>query len=261
MKTALKRALHPIRVLGGKFFIRQSDTIIWKAANITATESVEGDYLEFGVFQGASFVSAFTTIREVYSERSRASRLARLGRQKTAEQWKAMRFFAFDSFQGLPGLVSVDRRTNAFEQGLYACDMSSFLRNLRNSGVDMRKVVAVPGWFEDTCREETIKRFGMKAASIIHVDSDLWESARVVLKFVEPLLVDGTVLIFDDWYSYRGNPLLGEQRAFREWAESKTDWQFTQYQKEGPWRNSFIANRLVDNLNPAGKSGLDLLPE
>ncbi|MGH9471088.1 MAG: hypothetical protein ACRD1N_12200, partial [Terriglobia bacterium] len=48
---------------------------------------------------------------------------------------------------------------------------------------------------------------------------------------------------FDDWYCFRGNPDLGEQRAFREWAQSKPEWYFTEYQKEGPSRNSFIVSR------------------
>lgn len=78
--------------------------------------------------------------------------------------------------------------------------------------------------------------------SIIHVDCDLYSSAKTVLEFVKPLLVDGTIIIFDDWYCFRGNPNLGEQRAFNEWRATMPDWSFTQYQKEGPWRNSFIAH-------------------
>jgi O-methyltransferase len=50
------------------------------------------------------------------------------------------------------------------------------------------------------------------------------------------------VLIFDDWYSYRGNPGLGEQRACAEWRAQHPEWILTEYQKEGPWRTSFIVN-------------------
>jgi hypothetical protein len=35
------------------------------------------------------------------------------------------------------------------------------------------------------------------------------------------------------------------QHAFIEWRRNKPDWQFTEYQKEGPWRLSFIATRPV----------------
>ncbi|MDE3180562.1 MAG: hypothetical protein KGM47_12995 [Acidobacteriota bacterium] len=135
--------------------------------------------------------------------------------------------------------------------------MATFHGNLSAGGVDCSKVVAVPGWFEETCVESTIKKYNMTAAAFVHVDCDLYESAKVVLKFIEPLLIDGTILIFDDWFCFRGNPGLGEQRAFNEWARALPDWRFTEYQKEGPWRMSFIANRRCSdpcNYAPFGWS-------
>lgn len=39
------------------------------------------------------------------------------------------------------------------------------------------------------------------------------------LEFVTDLLVDGTILIFDDWFLFRGRSDRGEQRAFAEWKE------------------------------------------
>ncbi len=85
----------------------------------------------------------------------------------------------------------------------------------------------------------------MKKASIIWVDCDLYRSAATVLDFVTPLLQDGTLIIFDDWYAYRGNPRLGEQRAFGEWTEGVKNFTFTDFHKEGTYRNSFIASSLL----------------
>jgi O-methyltransferase len=78
----------------------------------------------------------------------------------------------------------------------------------------------------------------MKKAAIIHVDCDLYASAKIALEFVKPLLVDGTVIIFDDWYCFRGKSEFGEQCAFNEWITTLPDWSFTEYQKEGvPTKN------------------------
>lgn len=60
---------------------------------------------------------------------------------------------------------------------------------------------------------------------------------------MKPLLTDGTIIMLDNWYCFRGNPNYGEQNAFYEWRESMSDWIITEYQKEGPWRNSFIVNK------------------
>jgi hypothetical protein len=74
----------------------------------------------------------------------------------------------------------------------------------------------------------------------VTVDCDLYESAKVVLDFMTPLLTAGSVLVFDDWFSFRGDPAFGEQRACAEWRAENPKWDLVEYQKEGPWRNSFI---------------------
>jgi O-methyltransferase len=245
-KSALKSLLRPVRLAGGRFFIPPSDnadSIIWKAAQILSGELVEGDYLEFGVFQGNSLITAFTTIRSVFRQRASHEIHSPEYRKQVLQQWDKMRFFAFDSFRGLPQVGSIDRQSKDFVEGKFAYNVSSLERNLRTGGVDLDKVTIVPGWFEQTCTAATIEKYQMKAASIVHIDCDLYESAKTALKFIEPLMVDGTVLIFDDWYCFRGNPDLGEQRAFKEWAGNKPDWKFSEYQREGPWRMSFIASR------------------
>jgi O-methyltransferase len=248
MKQTLKRALYPVRKIAAGFVninpANSDNTIISKAANIIAPEKVEGDYLEFGVFAGASFIRSYHMIKDVF----KAHQKLHAGRTEddAAEIkriWDNMRFFAFDSFQGLPEPNGVDKETNSFATGKYTCTENSFHENLVKAGVPLCKVVIIAGWFEETCTEETIKKFAMKKASIIHVDCDLYASARTALEFVKPLLTDGTIIIFDDWYCFRGNPNLGEQRAFNEWKATMTDWIFTEYQKEGPWRNSFIASK------------------
>ena len=155
-----------------------------------------------------------------------------------------MRFFAFDSFEGLPALRGIDVESRDFVEGQYAYGSDEFRSSIASRGVDLTKIITVPGWFDQTCNSATISKFEMRRASIIHIDCDLYESTTTVLDFIRPLITDGTVLIFDDWFCFRGNPNLGEQRAFREWAESLPDWTFVEYQKEGPWRNSFIACQL-----------------
>ena len=245
MKQIIKRILHPVRELAAKFVnINYSNTIIYKGANLIAAEKVDGDYLEFGVFAGSSFIRSHQIIKDVFRQHQR------LHEGRTEEDamairrnWESMRFFAFDSFQGLPKLEGIDKQTSDFARGKYTYAERNFRNNLIKADVALDKVIIVPGWFNETCTEETINKYAMKKASIIHVDCDLYTSAKTVLEFIEPLLTDGTVIIFDDWYTFRGNPNLGEQRAFNEWKATMTDWIFSEYQKEGPARNSFIASK------------------
>ena len=228
--------------------INQPEDLFYKAGIFIATDKIEGDYLEFGVFSGSSFVSAYHLIENAY----RYSNMPSIWntQQDCIEMqklWEKMRFIAFDSFQGLPKPKGIDALSSDFAEGKFSNSEGSFMSNISTKGVPSERVVIVPGWFHETLNENTRKKYDIKHAAIVHIDSDLYESAKLVLNFIKPLLVDGTIIIFDDWYNFKGNPNLGEQRAFKEWLDENREWVATQYQKEGVWSNSFIMSNNISN--------------
>jgi len=62
------------------------------------------------------------------------------------------------------------------------------------------------------------------------------------LDFITDLVVEGTLLIFDDWFSFKANPNLGEQRACREWLEKNPQLSLTPYARWGVAQQSFIVH-------------------
>ena len=195
----------------------------WAVSFVSFSE-VQGDYLEFGVFQGAAFLNAWD--------------------YASAYGCEDMRFFAFDSFQGLPSPSpsSVDEG-GEFSRGQFACDRDTLQANLRRGGVDLDRVKIVEGFFEETLTDSTRAELDLKAAAVIWIDSDLYESAVSVLEFVTPLVVDGTVLVFDDWHCFHSRPDRGEQRACAEWLERNPDIRLVHY-RDFHWAGrSFIVNR------------------
>jgi hypothetical protein len=160
---------------------------------------VDGDYLEFGVFQGTTFARACIRMRAIFP---------------------GMRFFAFDSFQGLPqpkGLDAVNGFTNAFYQSQFSCSEEEFIANLRRENVDLSKVATVQGWFDESLDEQKMARHKIEKIAAVWIDCDLYESTVPILKFITPRLSTGCVIIFDDWRCFRNDPEFGEQRACREW--------------------------------------------
>ncbi|RMF96763.1 MAG: hypothetical protein D6734_03280 [Candidatus Schekmanbacteria bacterium] len=246
-KNWLKRILYPFRKKLGEFVINEKDTIFSKAGSFIAGNKIEGDYLEFGVYSGQSFSLAYNLIRNSFLESFTPSIWnSEEDCEERKKLWNKMKFIAFDSFEGLPTPKGIDKLSADFKEGKYSNTKENFLKNIKASGVPLDKVKVVEGWFEDTLTDETREKENIKSASIVHIDSDLYESAVLVLKFIKPLLRDGTIIIFDDWFTFRGNPALGEQRAFFEWLKENQDWTATQYQKEGVWRNSFIMNKKTN---------------
>jgi len=183
----------------------------------------DGDYLEFGVDQGKSFLAAY--------------------RMAERHGLAKMRFYAFDSFQGLPEIRGIDREVPQFKPGQYATSQEQFLLNLRSAGVDLARVSVVPGWYHEILNAETKRKLPLRSAAVIWVDCDLYESTVPVLNFITDYVVDGTIIIFDDWFCFRGSPQRGEQRAFREWLAKHPEIGATEYYKHGFFGNSFVLHR------------------
>jgi hypothetical protein len=232
-------------------------TLISKATRFCACEIIEGDYLEFGVYQGASLIASYHALKDAFESRMKQSGVAdKESNAKRQHIWNNMRFFAFDSFEGLPSLETDDAGTADFKKGFFADTSVEHVKsNLQKNDVPLERVNFIEGWFSNTCTAETARKFEISKAAIIWIDSDLYSSARDVLNFVREFLQDGTILIFDDWFCYKGNPSNGEQRAFYEWIESdeiKNMWVFHEYQRESWARMAFIASRIEPDYGKRG---------
>lgn len=207
------------------------------AASFVAWNQVEGDYLEFGVYRGASFAEAYQAIwtkRGIVRDYIDSPEI---------KQWyqRRPRFFAFDSFSGLPG-GEAERHAD-YEKGAYSCSEESFLRNIRSAGVNLDDVVTLPGYFDKTLTSNAKGQLNLTKASIVLIDCDLYESTVPVLKFITDLVGQGTIIIFDDWYRYKGNRHQGEQRACREWLEKNQDIELEKFWQQGPQVVAFLVHR------------------
>ncbi|HEX9988532.1 MAG TPA: TylF/MycF/NovP-related O-methyltransferase [Chloroflexia bacterium] len=191
------------------------------ATEFTMFSQIEGDYLEFGVYEGELFAAAYH-LAQMFGLTS-------------------MRFYAFDSFEGLPDIQGVDAEGfRHFSKGEFACDQKTFRRNLLRKKVDLRKVSTIPGWYNEVLTDKTKNTLPLKKAALVYIDCDLYESVVPVLNFIVDYLQTGTIIMFDDWFCFKGDPERGEQRAFAEWLNENPNITAVQYQKFGWQGNSFI---------------------
>ena len=68
-----------------------------------------------------------------------------------------------------------------------------------------------------------------RKAAVIYVDCDLYESTVPVLKFIKPFLQRGTIIVFDDWNCFHGDPDRGERRAFKEFMDKELRLKFEEF--------------------------------
>ena len=147
------------------------------------SHEVEGNIVEFGVFEGAST----RVLRHVLN------RLEQVRARKVQKQ-----IFACDSFEGL------SEKFENLEVGTFACQPPNI------QGVEV-----VEGYFEESLTPELARRVGKVAFASL--DADLYSSTTCALRWLTPLLHTGSLLLFDEFLAGQES----EKRAFHDWlAES-----------------------------------------
>jgi hypothetical protein len=183
----------------------------------------DGDYYEFGVFRGFTFLSAQRSCDE-------------LGLAQ-------VHFYGFDSFEGLPEVEGIDQTNNQFFEGQFACSKDEVVRNLTEHGIDWSRATLIEGFFSDSLTEEAKEQHPFRKAAVAFIDCDLYSSTVEVLDWLESILTDGSILLFDDWYSFGESPDLGQQKAFAEFVESHDEYvvePFVEFEDHG---KGFILRR------------------
>ena len=98
------------------------------------------------------------------------------------------------------------------------------------------------GFYKDTLTknlQEKLPKVGM-----VHIDVDLYSSTCEVLNFVKPLLVEGTIILFDDWYCFPVNKEMGEPKAFKEFLSANKNIEVEEWKNYSTFGKSFFVKSL-----------------
>ena len=171
-------------------------TTLDSALGISMVNQVMGDYLEFGVFRADRLIQAYETATAIAGYVTAGEGLPKAG--------------AIDVAQGQEEWIG---------EGGFSASLEEVTALLPKKARTTGKIKLVKGWFNETLTDKTKTELEIKSAAIVYIDCDYYESTVPCLEFVTDLLVDGSILIFDDWWIFKGRSDRGEQRAFHEWQE------------------------------------------
>lgn len=135
---------------------------LYQSIAAAVTEPVS--YLEFGVFRGASTRMWSGLLKNESSTLD-----------------------GFDSFEGLPEVWRMAADLKTF-------DVEGSIPSIGDSRIAFHK-----GWFENTL-PGFLENYKPTGQLILHIDADLYSSAKYVLSRIEPYVVKGTVIIFDELF-------------------------------------------------------------
>lgn len=214
MKKILAEAVH--KLIDKVFYpsIRRA-VIDWPldfGTELAVMNNVPGDYLEFGVFEGRSF-----------------TRVAkRMKKDMTPERFKDMRFYAYDSFEGLPETLDKFAPSH-FYKGSFKAPRDLFEANYKKAGLSMEQLEVVPGFYDQSLTPELAKQqFESRKIAMTYIDCDIYESTVPIFDFITPGLQVGSVIVIDDWVRHHAHPEHGMQRAYNEWLAKNPNIKMTQ---------------------------------
>jgi len=156
----------------------------WNLSFALGKVTIKGLYLEFGVFEGQ-------TINFI------------------AKKIGSNIIYGFDSWQGIPeewfikNSLSDPTKSITFPMGSWSAEKPKVYKNVK----------LVDGWFKDSL-PVFIKETDISPIAFLHIDSDLYSSAKTIFNHVGPYIVSGTVIVFDEWHAHEH-----EQKAFLEWLQ------------------------------------------
>ncbi len=169
-----------------------------KVHYLSTIEDVEGEYLEFGVFTGSSFCHSIRCFKKL---------------SKLNPKVLNTTFYGFDSFAGF-GILNDEDKHPFYTDENFKTNIETVNRRVqRISGKVKFKLIS--GFFSDSLKKGA-NYYGIEKARIIFIDSDTYSSANEALKFCIPTIQEGTFIVLDDYFSYKGSKQKGVARAFSE---------------------------------------------
>lgn len=167
---------------------------------------MDGYYFEFGCHKGRTMRLAWEYTKEPF-------------------EWV---YVGFDSFAGLPEIPEIDRQP-IWEQGGLATSEEDFIEIVGRGGMPRERLLTVKGFYDESLTPALAEKLLPRKASVVYVDCDLYTSTVPVLSFAKDFLRPGTIIVFDDWFCFYGDPERGERRAWAEFCRAHPGLRFTEF--------------------------------
>lgn len=169
-------------------------------------QPINGYYFEFGCHKARTMRLAWDTFHSLYD-------------------WT---FVAFDSFEGLPEMDPADSMPIWKKGDLKTCE-ADFVNLVTQHGMPRERLKIVKGFYADSLTPALRDELLPQKAAVVYIDCDLYSSTVTALDFSRDFFQTGTILVFDDWFCFYGDPTKGERRAFAEFRERNPDLIFENY--------------------------------
>lgn len=218
LARALKRSLRGLTAAGRKldrheqwvsgayspFGMAERERIILSICRFChINRPIDGYYMEFGCHEAKTMRLAWRHTQYLFN-------------------WT---YLAFDSFEGLPEIEQIDRQ-EIWQKGKLKTEEQHFVDLVTGAGMPRERLRTVKGFYDASLTPALAQQLLPRKAAVIYIDCDLYKSTVPILRFIPPFLQPGTIIVFDDWNCFGGDPARGERLAWREFREAHPQLRF-----------------------------------
>jgi hypothetical protein len=149
---------------------------------------------------------------------------------------------AFDSFQGLPNTKIND--DGYFEGGTFFTSENDFKKIVkRQTGDNLNDNQIIKGFYNESLNDD-LKGKLPRNVGMVHIDVDLYSSTCSVLEFIRDYIVEGTVILFDDWYCFSPGEEKGEKKALSEFLKKNPNIKLEDWKNYSTFGKSFFVKSI-----------------
>lgn len=165
---------------------------LWDSCKLVLEQNVPGSFVECGVWKGGSSAIMALAIKNAGQERH---------------------LHLFDSFEGLPEPTEIDGEQAAIYSGGRNQGNLTTVNRCQAGLAEVRHLILdeikVPdklahfhvGWFQNTVPVDAGK---LGPIALLRLDGDWYDSTKVCLEHLYPLLSRGGIVIMDDYWAWEG---------------------------------------------------------
>jgi len=194
---------------------------LYQAINYIIKNNIDGDFVECGVFMGGSAMMMSYAMGEF-----------------DKDDILKKKIWLYDTYQGMANASIFDKNIlnqNAItelssnkkkenKKDIWAYSSLSYVKiNMKKTNIKFEKVKFIEGLVEDTLLKDRPTKI-----SLLRLDTDFYESTKIELEKLFPLLEIGGILIIDDYGHWKGC-----KKAVDEYFENKKNIFFQQIDYSG----------------------------
>ena len=219
MRKILKNFLNRYKFVRGD--INQNNRIgtLHKCWGHVFSNHLLGDYVEFGVYHGDSFIESikqFEQFKKWLDDQKSSSEKWRVDVALESPLNKEIYFHGMDTFSGMP---ENNEKNFIFHEKNYISSYEKVLHRMHK--INFKNFYLYKGKFKE--EKKIFENLKDRKIAIANIDCDIYNSTVDSFNIIENFLQIGSIILLDDYNAFNADNLKGQRKALNEF-KNETKW-------------------------------------